>query len=129
VRLRDSLYVSSWSSDGRGRGAAVKLFAEPGIFVYSMPDGKLQKFTAPGMFPVWLNDNRRLLFRGSSSSSTVLGDAQLYILDTQSGTSHVIHEAPPGSFFWDGIPISPNNRTIYYPLHTVEADLWLRSRR
>ena len=126
VRLTDDrLLVSSWSSDGRDRLAAV-MWPDPGIVVYSIPDGVLKKFTAFGMWPVWLNDNRRILFRGSSALTR---DPKLYILDTQSGKYRVALEAPEGFFFSEGIAISPNNRTIYYPLGSMEADLWMLSLR
>lgn len=124
VRLTDALAVTSWSSDGRDLLAAT-IASKPGIFVYSIPDRKLQQFSEFGKFPVWLNDNRRLLFKGSSAK---MPDTKLYILDTQSRKIHEIFPAPQGSFF-DGIPISPDNRTIYYPLYIQEADLWLISRR
>jgi len=58
-----------------------------------------------------------------------VGDPKLYILDTQSGKCHEIHTALQGALFADGITISRDNRTIYYPFLTIEADLWLLSRR
>jgi len=125
IRVRDSpMYVTSWSTDGRDRLAGQD-WPKPGILVYSLPERRTQRLTEFGMFPEWLNDNRRLLFRGGS----IPGDANLYIFDTQSGKYHVILTAPPGFMFHDGIPISPDNRTIYYPLLAIEADLWLLSRR
>ncbi len=127
VRVTESrLAPYSWSSDGRDRLAAV-FWPEPGIVIYSVPDGKFEPFTDFGHNPVWMKDNRRLLFRGSS---THLWDPQLWIGDTQSGNCHVISEAPQGSFFSEIIAISPDNCTIYYPLLTAtDCNLWMLSQR
>jgi len=125
VRLRDSpMAVTSWSTDGLDRLAGQN-WPNPGILVYSLPERQTRRFTEFGMFPEWLNDNRRILFRGGSYP----GDGNLYILDTQSGKYRLIHNAPPGLVFGDGTPISPDNRVIYYPLLAMEADLWLLSQR
>ena len=125
IRVRDSpMNVTSWSTDGRDRLAGQE-WPKPGILVYSLPERRTQSLTDFGMFPQWLNDNRRLLFRGGSFP----GDGNLYILDTQSREYRVILNAPPGTVFGEYMAISPDNRTIYYPLVTIEADLWLLSRR
>ena len=80
------------------------------------------------MWPVWLNDSRRLIFTGSVTNTG--NGNELYILDTQAQPPkpRMIHRLPQGSFF-PGLDISRDNRTIYYAHSTVEADLWLLSLR
>jgi hypothetical protein len=118
------LFVNSWSSEG-DRLAVTRGLA-PGIGVYSMRDRTFEMLTVFGMWPVWLYDSRRLIFTGSSAQAPL--DDTLYILDIQSKQWHVIHTLPQGSFS-DGLTVSPDNRAIYYPHVTVEADLWLLSLR
>ena len=60
------------------------------------------------------------------SSFTFPGIDKLYIVDTQSREVQEIFSLPKGSFS-DGMAISRDNRTIYYPVATNEADLWLLS--
>jgi len=78
------------------------------------------------MSPAWLADGRRLIFAESSATTPI--DNKLYILDTHSRKCREIFRLPQG-YFLDGLAISPDNRTIYFPLLTIQADLWLLSLR
>ena len=64
--------------------------------------------------PLWLNDNRRLLFEG---------EGKVYLVDSQSKKSHEIFSLQPHSIFYP--TPSRDNRLIYFTLQTTEADIWM----
>jgi Tol biopolymer transport system component/serine/threonine protein kinase len=103
------LMMWSWSADGRklaGHGN--------GIYGYSFDSHRYELLTEFGMKPVWLNDNRRLLFYS-------LG--KLYLLDSRTRKSQVILSVAPNRF--QSLGLSRDNHVIYFGLQTTEADIWL----
>jgi len=77
-----------------------------------------EQLTSFGMHPVWLRDNRRLLFQWGSS---------IYLIDTRSPEPrHVFSSVPDvlGGVF----SLSSDNRWIYVSLEHKEADAWLLTR-
>lgn len=107
-----------WSSDSKrlagGRGSVELPGA--GIAVYSFEAHQFDTVTGFGSRPVWLNDDRRLLFYSN-------GD--IYLVDSLTKRTRKILSVAPGDI--DGFTLSPDNRAIYFSLNSSEADVWLRS--
>ncbi len=109
----------SWSPDGR-RLAGQEAHADgrmAGIIVYSLESEKFEKLSDFGVWPVWLKDNRRLVFYSRD---------KIYLLDIGSGKARQLLSVAPNALTWK-LALSPDNRTIYYSLVTEEADIWLAS--
>ena len=101
----------SWSADGR------KLTGHSGgIYSYSFDSGQYERLTEFGEHPIWLNDNRRLLF---------FSQDKLYLLDSRTRKSQEILSVAPNRF--QSLGLSRDNRVIYFSLQTTEADIWLAS--
>jgi Tol biopolymer transport system component len=106
----------SWSPDGqklvgnsqRADGSA------PGMLVYSLATRQYEKLADTGTGPVWLSDNRRVLY---------INQGKLYLMDTQSKKSHEVLSVAP--YAADRHCLSKDDRTIYFTLTATEADIWL----
>jgi serine/threonine protein kinase len=115
--------VRSWSPDGRtlagmqaspGRFGGMQVVPQSGIVTYSLVTQKYEKLTDFGQGPVWLSDNRRLLF--------YRGD-KVYLVDSQSKRVHEVFSIAPRRF--RGFSVSRDNRLIYFSIETTEADIWM----
>jgi len=106
----------SWSGDGlRLAGPTQRESgAESGTVVYSIASQKFERITDFGTFPAWLTDNRRLL---------LVNRSKLYVVDTQTKKSHEVFSVSPRLI--NGATLPRDNRSIYIPLATFEADLWM----
>ena len=106
----------SWSTDGRKLAGTM---TQPGvasfISVYSFDSRTYEKLTDVGNFPVWLSDNRRLLF---------LGQGKIMLVDSQTKKVHEVLSVPP-YLIGLGFSITRDDRFIYYHLAQTEADVWL----
>ncbi len=101
--------VWSWSPNGKrlaGFGS--------GIFTYDFDTERYKRLTDFGQRPVWLSDNRRLLF--------FLRD-RLFILDSTNGESRQILSVAP--FRFQSLGILSDRKRICFSLQTVEADIWM----
>ena len=109
----------SWSPDGRKLGGWLLRSGttDAGIVIYSLESQKFQRVTDFGRQPVWLNDNRRLLF-GSVGG--------LYVADRVSRKVRQILSIAPQEI--GGLALSPDNRTIYYNSAVTDGDIWLAER-
>jgi Tol biopolymer transport system component/serine/threonine protein kinase len=106
----------SWSPDGRKlAGWKLRAGAPDGILVYSLEPQHYEKLTDFGIYPVWLSDNRRLLFQHQN---------QLYLIDSRSKKVREVLSVSPNEFGM-GVAISRDDRQIYFSLVTTEADVWL----
>ena len=78
----------SWSADGRGlagvKGSADEDF--PGIWVYQLESKQYQQVTKIGVFPIWLNDSRRLVFPD---------ERRLYLADVRTGLDRPVLSVAP----------------------------------
>jgi Tol biopolymer transport system component len=106
----------SWSPDGqklagwRGRTQ----HTHSGIVIYDLALQRYQQLTEFGSCPIWLNDNRRLLF---------YHDAGLHLVDSQSKqVRQVLSVAPQGA---GRFSLSRDDRVIYLEVATNEADIWM----
>ncbi|MCI0447353.1 hypothetical protein L0152_29605, partial [bacterium] len=113
----------SWSDDGKWLAGRSYVQDKVGpIFLYSLESGKYKKFEyAAGeldwqfVTPVWLHDNRRLLFGFEKG---------LLLLDSLTNKSKTVTTfTRPREVSW--FRISHDDRTIYYQRATTEGDIWL----
>lgn len=107
----------SWSPNGKELAGIRHLDNgdHVGIIVYSFETGKFDSLTDFGEWPIWLKDNRTILF---------LSKEKIYSIDRQSKEYREItfttHQKIAGSF-----TISPEENAFYLPIDTTQADIWL----
>jgi Tol biopolymer transport system component len=106
----------SWSPDGK-KIAQLRLSQHnySGIAVYDLQTNRQEEVSNFGDAPVWLNDNRRLIFSQAN---------KLYLLDTLTKQSKELLALAPGDVI-PGITVTPDNRYIYFSLQQKESNLWL----
>src|SRR5215831_12871290 len=108
-------YVRSWSTDGtKLAGGQAPPPPSSGIVVYSLATQQYSKLTDFGDLPRWLSDSRRVMFRMSG---------KLFLVDSQTQKFREVLSVEPNSFM--GFTLSRDDRTIYFSLETVEADIWM----
>jgi Tol biopolymer transport system component len=113
----ERLMAWSWSPDGRRlAGFKVRGALRSGIAVAALDPPKTESLTDFGSEPVWLNDNRRLLFHH---------DGKLYLVDSETKKTHQVLSVDPYEIPLRGFALSRDNRTIYISLRTTEADVWM----
>jgi Tol biopolymer transport system component len=108
--------ATSWSPDGKNLAGVV--INKPGIVIYSLEVGQYRRLTDIGRNPRWLPDSRRLLFRHS-------GDT-ISLLDSESGKiqEQFLTVARPDRI--SQVPsISGDGRDLYFTRARVEADIWM----
>jgi serine/threonine-protein kinase len=105
---------TSWSSDGRWL-VGTMAYGDSGIVTYSFANRQYDRLTTFGQWPVWLPDNRRILFVSRGNA--------FYVADRESRKVQKIWEPTSGVI---GPPqLTSDGRTIYFTRRITEADLWL----
>jgi Tol biopolymer transport system component len=114
----DAFAVWSWSPDGKWLAGWVYTDAGTyvGVAIYNLESQQYKRLTNFGDLPVWLNDSRRLLFRGQSES-------ELLLIDSESGSFEVVLSIPPDTV--EGFSVSHDNRWIFFSRGKAEADIWM----
>ena len=108
-------WATTWSPDGRRLGGWSSGEGEtPGIVVYDFETGDFEWVTDFGQRPVWLKDNRRLIFNHQH---------KIFLVNTETKKFHEL--LPPSPHRVSGYGLSPDNRMLYYELSMREADVWL----
>lgn len=87
-----------------------------GIGVYDLESKTYDWLTDFGDWPIWLNDNRRLLF---------VSQGNLFLFDTQTRKYKQVLVVTDQDVDIGSPAISHDNRTIYFTHVTAEADIWL----
>jgi eukaryotic-like serine/threonine-protein kinase len=108
----------SWSPNGKllaGWQLRPEL-PDMNIMVYSFASARYELFPYRGTEPIWLSDNRRLIYTELT---------KLYLLDTLTGQRRELYSVAPNNF--GRLSLSRDNRRLYYSLFTPEADIWLVS--
>ncbi|MDX2152149.1 MAG: protein kinase [Bryobacteraceae bacterium] len=84
------LWLWSWSGDGRKLGATLMRpdSGSAGFGIYSLDSKQFRLLRPSGGWPVWLRDNRRLLYMAEGSSASYPSTGKLYVIDSVSGTTH-----------------------------------------
>lgn len=108
--------VWSWSPDGKylTGGAQDTNGSVPGILSYSLADKKYRRLSEKGSNPMWLSDNRRILFNR---------DDKIFLLDTKTGHSGEIF-ASHGNYI-NQFEITRDDRTIYFGIELLETSIWI----
>ena len=106
----------SWSSDGRKLAGWLRTRDDPhsGIFLYSLNSKEFEKLSDFGNRPVWLADNRRLLFFYRD---------KLYLLNTPSGRIKELLSTAPDQIH--GLTVSRDTNLVGLSVETAEADIWV----
>ncbi|HYG63947.1 MAG TPA: protein kinase, partial [Thermoanaerobaculia bacterium] len=106
--------ATSWSPDGRFLAGEL---TRPGIAVYSLDSGRLDRLTDSGTSPVWLAGGRALLYldRGRISAFDLRGRTVREVLSPRANSE--FRSVSPG----------PNSRTLYLVRATFEGDVWQRT--
>ena len=108
----------SWSSDGK-KLAGIKHLpngVHSGIGIYDLETKTYDWLTDFGDWPIWLNDNRHVLF---------VSQGNLLLFDTQTRKHRQLMVVSDQDVDIGSPAISRDNRTIYFTYVAVEADIWL----
>jgi len=108
----------SWSSDGK-KLAGIKHLpngVHSGIGIYDLESKKYDWLTDFGDWPLWLNDDRRLLF---------VSQGKLFLFDTQTRKYHEVFTVTDQDVDIGSPTLSHDNHTIYFTYVASEADIWV----
>jgi Tol biopolymer transport system component len=108
----------AWSRDGQ-RLAGIKHLPNglhSGIGVYEEASGKYDWFTDFGDWPVWLKDNRRLLF---------VSQGKVFLFDTATRKYQPVLAVTDQDVDIGSPSLSADNRVLFFTFVSAEADVWL----
>jgi eukaryotic-like serine/threonine-protein kinase len=108
----------SWSSDGK-RLAGIKHLPNglhSGIGIYDLETKNYDWLTDFGDWPIWLNDDRQLLF---------VSQGTIYVFDTESRKYRHVFVVTDQDVDIGSPALSRDNRRLYFTEVTAEADIWL----
>jgi len=108
----------SWSPDGK-KLAGIKHLpngVHSGIGIYDLESKTYDWLTDFGDWPIWLNDNRHLLF---------VSQGHLLLFDTQTRKYQQVLVVTDQDVDIGSPALSRDNRTIYFTYVAAEADVWL----
>ncbi|MGH9905490.1 MAG: TolB family protein [Pyrinomonadaceae bacterium] len=110
----------TFSPDGR-RLAGIRHLpngSHSGIGFYDQDSGTYDWLTDFGDWPVWLKDNRRLLF---------VSQGKILLFDTATRKHQEVLTVTDQDVDIGSPSLSPDNRVIYFTFVAAEADIWLMS--
>jgi Tol biopolymer transport system component len=87
-----------------------------GIGIYDLASGQYDWLTDFGDWPVWLNDDRRLLF---------VSQGKILVFDIATRKYQEVFTVTDQDVDIGSPSISPDNRTMYFTFVAAEADIWL----
>ncbi len=114
---REVFFTSSVSPNEEWfAGSVIKKNGDPlpAVFLYSRKAKSYVQVSDSGGNPLWLNDNKRLLFEKNGN---------LWILNSQTKKKHVVMTAPENVQI-SSFKISGDNHTLLYLYQTQESDIW-----
>jgi serine/threonine protein kinase len=108
----------SWSRDGRQLACDLtdRGYRSLGLYVESVDTGERRRLTDSGSEPVWLADNRRLLYWDAGA---------IRLLDTETGRSSVVVPALRAPRQIDCFDVSTDDAFIVISETTSQSDIWL----
>jgi eukaryotic-like serine/threonine-protein kinase len=115
---REDYQAWSWSDDGHKLAgwwidsAGLKSY----IYIYIFETRDYEQIASFGNRPVWLHDNRQLLFHANG---------RIYMIDSVTRKLHEILSASPQEA--RSASLAPDERTLYYTVVRTEADIWFLS--
>jgi Tol biopolymer transport system component len=117
LRNPDASYMAwSWSPDQRKLAATEwRAAIASGIAVYLLDSRKCERLLDYGQYPVWLRDNRRLLFANQG---------KVLLLDSSTRNVWEVLSVAPHAVV-PRFRLSHDDRVIYFSLGVTEADVWL----
>lgn len=110
----------NWSPDGK----QIAGFTQrpdgtiAGIASYDLREKRFTKFSELGQDPVWLHDNRHLLF---------VHDGMIWLLDTVAGTRKIVMQSKDWQVERRGFAVSRDDKWIYFSGSRTESNVWLGS--
>lgn len=109
-------FALNWSHDGQRIAARLRDLSndQNRIAVYDFNTQQYDLLTEFGNLPVWLNDDRRILFFQRDRA---------YLVDSQTKRLQSIFSVAPNQL--QSLAISADNRTLVLGLATSESDVWL----
>jgi serine/threonine protein kinase len=108
--------ANSWSPDGERLAGWVQYDSgKREIAVFSLPPREYRVFPVTGDSPVWLSDNRRLLFRDGG---------KILLLDGKTSSFRELLSLEPDRIAQD-FGLASDDRTIYFIRTRSEADIWM----
>ncbi|HTP34775.1 MAG TPA: protein kinase [Candidatus Acidoferrales bacterium] len=111
----DGQVFSAWNWSPDGKMIAGFLDRDNGIAIYTPASRSFRKVTERGADPVWLSDNRRLLY---------LDQGKIHLVELASGSTRELVSAAPEEVARRGFAVSPDDSRIYFSVSTTEADVW-----
>lgn len=111
---KENFWPSSWSANGRQLAGAWTIAGENSVHIYDLDTRTYEQLTTFGNNPLWLNDDRRLLFRF---------DGRIYFVDSQTKKVRAVLSFSPHEI--SSFCLSKDNHAIYYTVRRTEADVWL----
>jgi serine/threonine protein kinase len=108
----------AWSPDGQYLAGTLEQTDEsaiPGVVVYSFAKSRYERLTGAGSQPVWLHDNRTLLY---------LQDGKVFRVGLDDRTPRLVLAPPPNSAF-KSLALAPDDHTLYAVRATDEGDIWM----
>ena len=108
--------VTDWSPNGRYlSGMQGFLDLGGGVVVYDFETGTYDVLTEFGQWPVWLPDNRHLLF--------VTQGTEFHVVDRVTRETRLVYSAPRDVL---GPPtLTDDGREVFFSRRHSEADIWL----
>jgi Tol biopolymer transport system component/serine/threonine protein kinase len=111
---RTLFLVNSWSNDGErlvGQAGSVPR----GVVTYSFRSGTYDQLTDFGEFPVWLPDNRHVMF--------VSGGKDVFVVDTRTKETRKTFSVTRDVI--GPLQIGRDGQSAYFSRRVTEADIWL----
>jgi Tol biopolymer transport system component len=124
----DDFVPFTWSPDGKWLAGYIRSSSgvRGGLCLFDPDTHEYRRLTDFGLFPEWFNDSKRILFQAADRSVTThlyQQDYKLFVLDIESGDVREVHRVAEATI---GPPtLSSDNRSLYYVLERLEADIWI----
>jgi Tol biopolymer transport system component len=106
--------VTDWSPNGE-LFAGMYDVADTGVGTYALDTGQHVRLTDFGQWPVWLPDNRRLVFVSGGNAFYVVDRQTLEVRQVYSAVNDVL--GPPR--------LTPDGSMIVFSRRVTEADIWM----
>ncbi|MCA1602108.1 MAG: protein kinase, partial [Acidobacteria bacterium] len=108
----------SWSLDGKKLAGVRHLPTgiHSGVGVYDLESRHYDWLTDFGDWPVWLNDNKRMLF---------VSQGKILLFDTAARKYEPVLTVTDQDVDIGSPSLSPDNKTLYFTFVAAEADIWL----
>jgi serine/threonine protein kinase/Tol biopolymer transport system component/Tfp pilus assembly protein PilF len=108
----------SWSSDGKKLAGVRHLPSgvHSGIGIYDLEARHYDWLTDFGDWPIWLNDNRRMLF---------VSQGKIFLFDTATRKYEPVLTVTDQDVDIGSPSLSPDDKTLYFTFVSAEADIWL----